>query len=133
MGEMRVRHNLTLSTKALRRQQLEPEQQFWRDIAAGSEEPRPRTRADCCDGPRPCPFVGCRYHLYLDVSPIGSLVLNFPALEPGDLAETCALDIAERGSATLEEIAKALNITRERARQLEARALERLQTSGGAR
>lgn len=28
---------------------------------------RPRTRGDCFRLPRPCPFVGCRHHLYLDV------------------------------------------------------------------
>lgn len=32
------------------------------------EEPRPRvlplTRGDCVDGPRPCPLITCRHHLY---------------------------------------------------------------------
>lgn len=29
--------------------------------------PRPRTRAECVDGPRPCPWVGCSQHLLLEV------------------------------------------------------------------
>ncbi len=29
--------------------------------------PRPRTRGDCLAEARPCPWVGCRYHLLLDV------------------------------------------------------------------
>lgn len=28
--------------------------------------PRPRTRGDCLAEARPCPWVGCRYHLLLD-------------------------------------------------------------------
>lgn len=42
---------------------------------------RPRTVADCRDGPRPCPWVGCRFNLLADVLEDGSLVLN--AAYPG--------------------------------------------------
>lgn len=34
---------------------------------------RPRTRGDCEDGPRPCPWVGCRYNLMLEVTEAGGL------------------------------------------------------------
>jgi hypothetical protein len=30
---------------------------------------RPRTRAECKDEPRPCPWVACKHHLYLDINP----------------------------------------------------------------
>lgn len=30
--------------------------------------PRPRTRADCLQEARPCPWVGCKYHLLLEVA-----------------------------------------------------------------
>lgn len=87
---------------------------------------RPHTRADCAGGPRPCPWVSCRYHLYLDVSPrTGSLKLNFPDLEVWELDECCALDVADRGQAGTEQIGSLLNLTRERARQLEEEALHR--------
>ena len=86
---------------------------------------RPRTRADCIDGPRPCPWVSCREHLYLDTSAAGSIKLNFPDLEPGELEHSCALDIADAGGATLEGTGKILNITRERARQIEVSATAR--------
>lgn len=87
---------------------------------------RPQTRAECVDGHRPCPFVSCT-HLYLDVTPeTGSLKLNFPDLEVDELAETCALDVADRGPHTLEDVGDLLNITRERARQIEAIALDHL-------
>src|SRR6185436_15449349 len=33
------------------------------------DEPRPQTRKDCKDAQRPCPWVSCKHHLYLDVNP----------------------------------------------------------------
>lgn len=90
-------------------------------------QPRPRSRAECKTEPRPCPFVSCRYHLYLDVSPrTGSIKLNFPDLEVWELGESCALDVAERGGVTVEHLGAMLNVTRERIRQLEIRALTSL-------
>jgi len=64
--------------------------------------PRPITRGECKDAPRPCPWVSCKYHLYLDVNPeTGSIKINFPDLEPWELNETCALDVADRGGTIL--------------------------------
>ena len=91
------------------------------------DEERPRTRSECCDAPRPCLYVSCRFHLYLDVNEAtGAIKLNFPDLEPGELPESCALDIAERGGLTLEEIGAFMNVTRERARQMEQQGLTKL-------
>ena len=84
----------------------------------------PALRSECRGGVRPCPWVSCRFHLYLDVNPrTGSLKLNFPDREPGDLSCSCALDVAEEGGLTLEDVGALLNLTRERARQLESVAL----------
>ncbi len=33
----------------------------------GDVHARPRTRGDCADGPRPCPWYRCRHHLGLEV------------------------------------------------------------------
>ena len=88
---------------------------------------RPRTRGDCLNGARPCPFVTCRHHLYLDVSPNGSIRINHPQIDVGDLQESCSLDVADRGTHKLVEIGKLLNVTRERVRQLEARGLRNVQ------
>jgi hypothetical protein len=77
---------------------------------------------------RPCVFVACKHALYLDVvSETGSIILNFPHLEPGQMPadESCALDLADRGAMTLEDIAVVTNLTRERIRQVELKALIR--------
>jgi hypothetical protein len=88
---------------------------------------RPRTWGECRAAVRgPCPYVGCRHHLYLDIDPdTGSITLNHPDLEPWELPQTCSLHVAERGGVTLEEVGDILNVTRERARQIEVRALTR--------
>ena len=88
---------------------------------------KPRSRSECREAARPCPFVSCRMHLYLDVQVrTGNILLNFPDHEVDELKESCALDIAERGGATLEEIGAALNVSRERARQIEESSLSHL-------
>ena len=89
--------------------------------------PRPKTRAECTAESRPCPWVACKHHLYLDVNPdTGSIKINFPDLEPWELKQTCALDVSDRGGITLEEVGEIMNLTRERIRQVEVRGLLRL-------
>jgi hypothetical protein len=96
-------------------------------IVQEMERLRPRTRAECANGPRPCMFVSCKHHLYLDVNPAtGSIKLNFPDKEIWELEETCALYVADRGGITLEEVGTIMNLTRERIRQVETRGLMKL-------
>lgn len=83
----------------------------------------PRTRGECVDGPRPCPWMACRHHLATEVSGFGRPVVVFPDLELDELMDTCSLDVADGGPRTLEEIGERLNLTRERLRQLEQIAL----------
>lgn len=95
-----------------------PEEQYW----------RPETRGECADMERPCPYVSCKYHLYIDVHPVrGSIKINFPDIEVWEMTDTCALDIADRGGITLEEVGEIMNLTRERVRQVETQGLARLQ------
>ena len=89
--------------------------------------PRPQNRAECQSDIRPCPWVACKHHLYLDVNPeTGSIKINFPDLEPWEMNETCALDVADRSGITLEEVGEIMNLTRERIRQVEVRGLLKL-------
>jgi hypothetical protein len=91
---------------------------------------RPATRAECANVERPCPYVSCRHHLYLDVnSRNGSIKFNHPDREPHELVESCALDVAERGPATLLEVGTFMNVTRERARQIELDAVRRVRAA----
>ncbi len=114
----------TISVKRMTKRELEigrllyPETDYW----------KPKTRSECVDGPRPCPYVSCKHHLFIDVSPrTGAIKLNFPDLEVWDMGETCALDVADRGGTTLEDVGAIMNLTRERIRQVEVKALAKLE------
>ena len=88
---------------------------------------KPKVRSECVDGPRPCPYVSCKYHLYIDVNQsTGSIKINFPDQEVWDLKHSCALDVASQGGSTLEEVGEILNLTRERIRQVEVNGLLQL-------
>ncbi len=119
--EVRAR---TISVKRMTKRELEvgrllyPEMEYW----------KPKTRSQCIDGPRPCPYVSCKHHLFLDVSAkTGAIKLNFPDLDLWEMGESCALDVADRGGTTLEDVGAIMNLTRERIRQVEVRALAKLE------
>lgn len=98
------------------------------DLAA--LDARPKTWGECRERTGPCPWVACRHHLFLDVTPSGGIKLNFPDLEPDQLEHPCALRIAALGGVTLEEVGQRTNLTRERIRQVEVRALHKLRGQG---
>jgi hypothetical protein len=108
----------------LRKQNTEPDMAEMIDEA---QRNRPKTRQDCANTQRPCLFVSCKHHLYLDVNQdTGSIKVNFPDKEVWEMRETCALDVADRGGITLEEVGEILNLTRERIRQVEVKGLTKL-------
>jgi hypothetical protein len=118
--EIRAR---TISVKRMTKRELE----IGRLLYPEHDYEKPKMRTECIDGARPCPFVSCKHHLYLDVSArTGAIKLNFPDLEVWEMTETCALDIADRGGTTLEEVGAIMNLTRERIRQVEVKALAKL-------
>jgi hypothetical protein len=66
--------------------------------------------------------------LFVDVSArTGAIKLNFPDLDVWDMNESCALDVADRGGTTLEDVGAIMNLTRERIRQVEVKALAKLE------
>ena len=120
--EVRAR---TISVKRMTKRELELGRMLYPDV---EDVVKPKTRVECSNGERPCPFVSCKHHLYLDVSAkTGAIKLNFPDLEVWEMTETCALDVADRGGTTLEEVGAIMNLTRERIRQVEVKGLAKLQ------
>lgn len=127
-------HKRTWSQRALGRKSLVSLVTFSPEDAP----PRPMRRADCIDGPRPCPWLSCRHHLALDVGSSGSITVYPPADEDGELAleamaDTCSLDVADRGEHTLEEVGEVLGVVRERVRQIVDVALERVRRQRAVR
>jgi hypothetical protein len=145
----------TIAVRRITQAELAEGRRSLRELGADAPYDRPRTRGDCIwcavcqairDGnarglprpacghsyahviwhSRPCVFVACKHALYLDTSETGSIILNFPHLEPGDMPaeRSCTLDLSVKPM-TLEEIAVVTNLTRERIRQVELKALHR--------
>ena len=82
------------------------------------------TRGACRKLPGPCPHAVCRFNLTAerrDNRGAKPVELHLPVVR-----EACALEAAEQGGLTLEEIATRLSLTRERVRQIELGALKKL-------
>lgn len=95
---------------------------------------RPRTRGECAEHARPCPWVGCRHHLYRPSTRTASVWRTPRGLVPADevpemLATepaTCILDLAD-GEKSGDEIAEIMGITRTRVNQIIISAITRIQ------
>src|SRR3954454_19079623 len=55
----------TISVKRMTKRELELGRMLYPDVEGVV---KPTMREDCGQGARPCPFVSCKNHLYLDVS-----------------------------------------------------------------
>lgn len=121
----------TQSVKRLSKGKLEAGRIAANADLEGLEFTRPKTRGDCLQGEnaqRPCPFLSCRWNLGLDVNPEnGAVKVNFPdangEVNWDAMPESCALDVADRGGITLEEVGEIVGIVRERVRQIETKCL----------
>lgn len=114
----------TISVKRMTKRELE----IGRLLYPEDDYNKPRARGACAEAVRPCPYVSCKHHLYVDVSPrTGAIKLNFPDLEVWEMGDSCALDVADRGGTTLEDVGAIMNLTRERIRQVEVKALAKLE------
>jgi len=114
-------------------------------------------RGDCEDGIRPCPRIGCRYHLLFEVNGIGALQATARRKVRGrrktehkpssrtvedwiggavDLVctssqPTCALDVAAAGEHTMEEVGILMGMTREMVRVHEQAAMAKIVEAAG--
>ena len=82
------------------------------------------TRGACRQLQGPCPHSVCRFNLTTerrDNRGAKSAQSHLPVVH-----DTCALEAADQGGMTLEEIASRLSLTRERVRQIELGALKKL-------
>src|SRR5450759_2008091 len=82
------------------------------------------TRGACRSLDGPCPHAVCRFNLTTerrDSRGAKPARFHLPVVR-----ESCALEAAEHGGMTLEEIALRLSLTRERVRQIELGALKKL-------
>jgi hypothetical protein len=86
---------------------------------------RPKTYGDCLLGPRPCPFIGCRYNLLSEVSFAGGLRLR----RYKDGMETCALDMANKGGMDTRTVARVLGLGKNRILQISADGMEKMRTA----
>ena len=91
---------------------------------------RPRRRGDCLAGgsnaARPCPWVSCRYHLYLDIVHKNRLITPHGNVDVDEIPETCALDVADSGPQSERRVAALMGVVHQRANQLEIAALAKL-------
>lgn len=133
LGESKITENL----KHVSNNERE-EARRWLPVYDEYADQRPKTRGDCVDAPRPCPWISCRHHLYLEVKTTGvtkdvAIIMNFPDVAPEDVPpdRSCALDVADQGGATLEDVGRLTNLTRERMRQVQARAILKLERHCG--
>src|SRR5262245_49115120 len=97
------------------------------------------TRSECSNAERPCPHVGCRHHLALDVRSSGSIMFHntIEDIRPDTsdtmvelwlraMPQTCALDIADQGEHGREAVGELYGVTAEWIRQIEEKALAKL-------
>ena len=96
--------------------------------------PPPQDRGDCAGKHRPCPWIHCRYSLVGEPGTAERGRLYH--FNNGDhetplesLEHTCALDVTDEGEHTLEAVGKHLGITRERVRQIEEKAMEKVRAA----
>ena len=117
-----MKSRLTLYIRDMQRQR--------NDEPAAKPSLRPKTRGDCVERRRPCPFVGCRHHLFMEVTPAGSIKMPFGPSEDAlfEMAETCSLDVADRGDHDMNRIGQYLGVTAARVQQEVADALKKLRT-----
>lgn len=85
----------------------------------------PKIRAECINGPRPCPWIRCKWHAIWYIKAVKSS-RPFRALSDQQIVDiiagmeySCVLDVCDQGGATLDLVGEVLQTTRERIRQIE--------------
>lgn len=114
---------------------------------AGPEDAPHFQTSDGMNCARPCPYVGCKHHLLIEVNPdTGDMTKAVPFDETsqddvGDVlsgrAQTCSLDVANEGAIAPKQIGALLNVSRQRVEFIAERGVSKArrkhQASQGAR
>ncbi|MCB2188621.1 MAG: hypothetical protein KQJ78_19545 [Deltaproteobacteria bacterium] len=97
---------------------------------------RPTRRAECFQGPRPCPWVGCRWHLAWEVTAVRKLLLAGDTTEAAqaitELRHTCVMDLADTEPG-MAEIGRALGVSHQRVDQMINKIIAKLGSRGRRR
>lgn len=122
------RRGHTLSMRRLSKREMERLRLLYPDTG----ERMPATRGEC-PTERPCPWVSCSMNLALEVNEHnGNIKINVPGAdrEPDldAMADTCALDVADRDGATHDEVAAILGLTHQRVSQIEHAAFAKIRS-----
>jgi len=77
----------------------------------------------------PCPYVRCRHHLSIEVTPGGALRVFFPHWLPSVPAAvpTCSLAEARKGRHTADEVAAVFGLRERQVLEVERRAFAKIQ------
>jgi len=87
---------------------------------------RPKTRGDCKDGSRPCPWVSCKFNTYL--LEVHGYEIEYQQTDVMDMkVSNCALDYAENGEMnTLEAVGEAFGMSKQTMLKIEDIAMRKL-------
>ena len=88
----------------------------------------PRRRSECLSRKRPCPWVRCKHHfIWLVWDKLRDKSNDEITDCITEMKFSCVLDIVDNyREMTLEQIGELLNLTRERVRQIEEKAITRI-------
>ncbi len=85
----------------------------------------PKTRGECADIERPCRRYSCRHHNWVEAERAGRPPKSGKRPPPRVIehhADSCSLDVADRGPLSPQGVGKILGVTSERVLQIQARA-----------
>ena len=94
---------------------------------------RPKTRGECADMPRPCPFLSCRHHLAHDWAKpyYGKRPTDDELTERiVDAEHTCSLDVADKREHSIAEVAEVMQTTESAINKASWRAGKHVRSEG---